>query len=330
VAGEPAVAIAAAATEPPPAEAAAPELPASAPAEPVPPVALKITEEGTTVLQNPAAQPVPVAAPAVAGTVPVVQAQPVVIETITYTAGGAVQLGGGGQPGAVLRFYLDTVPVAETTVPAGGKWLVTLDDIAPGTYTLRADQIDAAGKVTARFETPFRRETPEALAAVAGLPAPTDPAAGTDSGTEPAAGVVTPEAVAAAAPAAATPAPATASDATAADTGAADAVTPAVMAEAPAEPAAPAPDLPASAVPAAEPTGTVAAAPEPVPAPAPASAAPKLPVSVTVQPGFTLWAIARDHLGEGILYVQVFEANKDKIRDPNLIYPGQVFAIPDP
>jgi len=40
-------------------------------------------------------------------------------------------------------------------------------------------------------------------------------------------------------------------------------------------------------------------------------------------------AISREHYGEGILYVRVFEANRDRIRDPDLIYPGQVFALPD-
>jgi len=29
------------------------------------------------------------------------------------------------------------------------------------------------------------------------------------------------------------------------------------------------------------------------------------------------------------LYVRVFEENKDKIRNPDLIYPGQVFSLPD-
>lgn len=50
---------------------------------------------------------------------------------------------------------------------------------------------------------------------------------------------------------------------------------------------------------------------------------------VTVQPGATLWAIARERYGEGQLYVQVFEANRDRIRNPDLIYPGQVFDIPE-
>ena len=49
---------------------------------------------------------------------------------------------------------------------------------------------------------------------------------------------------------------------------------------------------------------------------------------VTVQPGFTLWGIARRNYGEGIQYVQIYEANKDQIRDPDLIYPGQIFTIP--
>jgi nucleoid-associated protein YgaU len=56
--------------------------------------------------------------------------------------------------------------------------------------------------------------------------------------------------------------------------------------------------------------------------------APRLDV-VTVQPGSTLWAISRERYGQGILYVRVFAANRDRIRDPDLIYPGQVFELPE-
>ena len=51
--------------------------------------------------------------------------------------------------------------------------------------------------------------------------------------------------------------------------------------------------------------------------------------AVTVQPGNTLWAIARDRYGDGLAYVSVFEANASLIRDPDLIYPGQIFTLPD-
>ena len=50
---------------------------------------------------------------------------------------------------------------------------------------------------------------------------------------------------------------------------------------------------------------------------------------VTVERGSTLWAIAREKYGDGVMYVRVFEANRDLIRDPDLIYPGQVFTLPE-
>lgn len=49
-----------------------------------------------------------------------------------------------------------------------------------------------------------------------------------------------------------------------------------------------------------------------------------------VQPGSTLWAISREAYGSGILYVRIFEANKGQIRNPHLIYPGQIFELPAP
>lgn len=48
-----------------------------------------------------------------------------------------------------------------------------------------------------------------------------------------------------------------------------------------------------------------------------------------VQPGNSLWRIARAAYGDGVKYVYVYEANKDLIRDPDLIYPGQVFVLPE-
>jgi nucleoid-associated protein YgaU len=50
---------------------------------------------------------------------------------------------------------------------------------------------------------------------------------------------------------------------------------------------------------------------------------------VIVQPGNSLWRIARRLYGEGLQYTVIYEANRDQIRDPDLIYPGQVFNAPD-
>ena len=48
----------------------------------------------------------------------------------------------------------------------------------------------------------------------------------------------------------------------------------------------------------------------------------------TVKKGDNLWKIARQYYGKGALYTKIYEANKDKIKNPSLIYPGQVFVIP--
>jgi hypothetical protein len=49
---------------------------------------------------------------------------------------------------------------------------------------------------------------------------------------------------------------------------------------------------------------------------------------VVVQPGNSLWRISRRIYGEGLRYTAIFDANREQIRDPDLIYPGQVFAVP--
>lgn len=49
---------------------------------------------------------------------------------------------------------------------------------------------------------------------------------------------------------------------------------------------------------------------------------------VVIQPGNNLWNIARDIYGSGLNYTVIYEANKGQIRDPDLIYPGQIFATP--
>lgn len=50
--------------------------------------------------------------------------------------------------------------------------------------------------------------------------------------------------------------------------------------------------------------------------------------SVVVESGASLWRIARELYGSGFAYTVIYQANKDNIRDPDLIYPGQVFTVP--
>lgn len=267
-----------------PVAVASAETTAETPVAPEAPAAVLLTEEGAQVLQP-------------ASDVPPEVLANVSVDTITYTPEGAVQLGGRGQGAGFVRIYLDDAEKALVEIGADGMWAATLADVAAGIYTLRVDQIGADGKVTSRFETPFKRETLEALAA-ASAPAAAEPAASSEPAAEPdapagPAPAAEPETVAAGAEAGAEAAPAV--EPAPVETAAAE--------SAPAEPA---------------PAETVAAEPAPPPA----------PVTITVQPGFTLWGIAEQSLGDGVAYVQVFEANKDKIRDPDLIYPGQVFTIP--
>lgn len=48
----------------------------------------------------------------------------------------------------------------------------------------------------------------------------------------------------------------------------------------------------------------------------------------TVKQGDTLWAIAKKCLGDGNRYTEIYNLNKNKISNPNLIYPGQVLTLP--
>jgi nucleoid-associated protein YgaU len=51
--------------------------------------------------------------------------------------------------------------------------------------------------------------------------------------------------------------------------------------------------------------------------------------NVVVQPGNDLWTIARRAYGDGFQYTVIYDANQAQIRDPNLIYPGQIFRVPE-
>ncbi len=227
------------------------------------PTALLVSETGVRVMQ-PEGEDVTVAV------------TEVTIDTIAYAADGAVLLSGRGLAGDYVRIYLDNAEKATVPIGADGTWSTSLPLVAPGLYTLRADQLKASGDVAARFETPFKRETDETIAAAMQARGDLPPPAQTG--------------------APATPAPIAGEGA------------PGLATAPDAAPALAAPGAPALNAAADTPAGG--------------------PITVTVQPGFTLWRIAQENFGNGVLYVQVYEANRDRIRDADLIYPGQVFTLP--
>lgn len=153
---------------------------------------------------------------------------PVTVAAIDYTDAGELKASGTAKKGAPVRVYFANNVLAETKAAPDGSWSVAAKrTVAPGSYTVRVDQLATDGKVENRVEVPFVREAPPKVAAA--------PAAGADA----------------------------------------------------------------------------------------------WPKQVTVVRGHSLWRIAKRYYGTGYAYTTIYRANKDHIRDPDLIYPGQVFTLPD-
>ena len=141
------------------------------------------------------------------------------IGVVDYDSDGRVAMSGKADKDHLVRIYLDNKPVGSAPADEDGTWALTIGEpIEPGNYTLRADQVDPSGKVTARIEMPFERAHPDDLL---------------EPGTR-----------------------------------------------------------------------------------------------YVVQPGNSLWRIARSTYGEGLKYWIIYAQNRKQIRDPDLIYPGQIFALP--
>jgi nucleoid-associated protein YgaU len=51
--------------------------------------------------------------------------------------------------------------------------------------------------------------------------------------------------------------------------------------------------------------------------------------NIIIRSGDNLWTISQRRYGEGLRYTTIYQANKDQIRNPDLIYPGQVFMMPE-
>ena len=138
------------------------------------------------------------------------------IAGIRYDSRDRLSVTGKAPPKTVIMVYVDEKLAAHTTSDKEGRWHVAPKlALHPGAHAIRADAVDAAGKVTARVEVNF-----------------------TPSGELPSDG------------------------------------------------------------------------------------------KITVEEGNSLWRIARRAYGSGFEYMAIYQANKEQIRDPNKIYPGQVIELP--
>jgi nucleoid-associated protein YgaU len=228
--------------------------------------------------------------------------------------GSHIYVAGQATPGMRVLVYANDALLGASPVSEKGRFLVeTEHDLAVGDYIIRADLVGPTGmKVLARAAVPFAREAGERVAAVA------------------------PSIKAAAEGSAAAPAPKAAEASAQPQTTATKEAAAPEAAKESAAPAAPAATA-ETAAPAATPApATGAAAPSATAAPAASGdnkvtlAAPLQEVqgSVIIRRGDTLWTIADRAYGRGVRYTTIYLANKDQIRDPDMIWPGQVFAMP--
>ncbi|WP_427022975.1 LysM peptidoglycan-binding domain-containing protein [Aureimonas ureilytica] len=220
---------------------------------------------------------------------PAKPASPLSVEAVE-AEGGKLFVAGAANEGARVRVYLDDALVAETRGGAGDRFIASADaPVAVGDHRVRADEVNGEGDVLARVEVPFNRPDTAPLAAIAPPPA-----------AEPAADAQTAEAPVA---------------------------SPSVAASAPSAPIES--ESPVAAAPAAPTETPVVAANAP---PAVTTVQPTLErveARVIIRKGDTLWRISRNSYGRGSRFTVIYLANGDQIRDPNRIYPGQVFRVPD-
>ncbi len=277
-----------------------------------------------------------------AGTTEIATATPLSLDAVDYDESGNIVFSGSGQPGSTVRVYVDNAVAGEAKAGGDGRWTFSgSSPITVGNHTLRADGIDASGSVSSRVELPFYREEPSKVASAAEQ---TETAATTtttsvtaDSATETAssetsaAGSATTEVAVTGTTtetASGTSQTATTETSTAESTTATAATetTQAETSTAETAESATATELASDATAAADTTAnqTLASA-----ATAETEIAKPKDGRIVIQPGNNLWRISRVIYGSGTKYTVIFESNKDQIRNPHLIFPGQVFMTPD-
>lgn len=228
------------------------------------------------------------------------------IASVEAETGGGLYVTGEAGPRANVRLYLNDTFVAPAEAAADGTVSFAIGrGVRPGSYRVRLDEVSGeAGTVISRAEVVF--VVPELVADIPPVEAPI-----TAAETAPAS-----EVVASSAPREITVVRSRVADETVAGeaTAAASGVQPAVGPVAAA-------DLPAIEVAPVEPSAAEARIRFAT------AIIPEISTAVVTR-GDSLWRISRRVYGRGIRYTEIFSANQNQIRNPDLIYPGQLFVLP--
>ncbi|NNM72329.1 LysM peptidoglycan-binding domain-containing protein [Enterovirga sp. DB1703] len=243
---------------------------------------------------NSAAPAVPAGAPSAPAKRPEIR-----IATVETEGTGRLFISGQAAPGATIRLYLNDAFVAPSGTGPDGRLSFSIErGIKPGDYRIRLDDVDpVTGAVKSRAEVPFTVPAPPPVA-VAGAPVgrATDSAGSTAPGS-PHTGDLTgrqPERA---------PAPGSVVAGLQPGTGRGGSSSGSAAPQAAASP---------NAIALADPGQVVV---------------PEVNTAIVAR-GDNLWRISKRVYGRGLRYTVIYGANSPQIRNPDLIYPGQVFVLP--
>ena len=161
----------------------------------------------------------------------------VALTAVEADTSGSFFIAGVAETPEPVRVYLDGIMIGEAKPWPSGTWLLEIRrEMPPGTYAVRADQVDASGNVIVRAEVSFERELDVAILRPIATP-------GSAAGAAAAGAIADPE-------------------------------------------------------------------------------------TIIIKRRDNLWRISRRMYGKGVRWSSIYQANRDQIRNPRWIYPGQVFVVP--
>jgi nucleoid-associated protein YgaU len=290
-------------------------------------VALQSTQTGTPVAalpapktevpapKSPADDQPPSAAPAPAN-------GDVRIIGIESTGSGKLLVSGQSEPGATVKLYLNGSYIASGVASASGQVAFAIGSgVIPGDYRVRLDLVDGAARVRAYAEQVFSARAVNALPSLAAA-TPSTPDAPRRAGDAELVKV--------------TPTPALPATTNNAGQSAGSQIRPEPLIS---DPKFAAPSMESvHTSPPSEQLSKDGGRQVPVPETRPQSSAVQIDAknvvvipgieTTTVRRGDNLWDISRSTYGEGVQYPKIYDANRNQIRDPDLIFPGQIFVLP--